>query len=732
MNNRGTSRRGLFAGIASAVIVAIGGATAGATEDKKEAFSPMADAVPVLDGRHVYIVPATADGAAAMKAADADVIAGYESFSLVSADGSANGLLIDAGADLRDDMSTVTVADGKLDPSSEPQLAATSGPSLAIVQFVGPVKDAWLDTLRKTGATVVTYISENAYVVHASGAQSAAVSALAAEDEVRAVTPFTAADKTSPGIDSSGTVEVAVETIAGAPGAAARKVLAGGEELRPHVALGGTVTKFAALNAADVDALSADPGVVSVEPWIEPQLLDERAASIVAGRVTPDGTTLTGAPNYLGYLEGNGFSTDLLSGVIDITDEGIDKGVVPVPPGSHDDFFVNGNDSAPSRIKYAQESTAADIDARDCGGHGTNVASIAAGFNDETGVTFEDAAGFNYGLGVAPRARIGATKIFNCAGSFDITSSFAALRSAAYTSGARISNNSWGANVGGAYNASAREHDFLVRDAQPGVAGNQQMTNIFSAGNSGAGGNTIGSPGTAKNVITVGASESIRSIGATDGCGVPDTGANNARDIIDFSSRGPTDDGRLKPDVVAPGTHVTGAQPQTGADYNGSGTCNPQFPAGSSIYTLVSGTSQAAPEVSGFAALIRDWFRREVGGGTAFPTPAMTKAIMVNTATDQVGGQTGAGGVNDNVPTQIQGWGRINLKNTLDNIPREYLDESSRFTSTGQLKRTTYSVADSARATEGDAGVYGRARTDLGQRVRQRPRPGRQCRRAEL
>ena len=697
MNRRGASRRELLAVVASFVVIGLGGASASATEENKAVPSPMADTVSALDGRHVYIVPSTADGAAAMKAADADVIAEYPSFSLVSADGSKNRLLVNAGADIRDDMSAVTVADGKLDPSSEPQLAATSGPSLAIVQFVGPIKDKWLETLRKTGATVVSYISENAYIVHASSAQTAAVSALAAEDEVRAVTPFTAAEKTAPGIESSGTVEVAVETIAGAPGAAARKVLAEGDELRAHAAFGGTVTKFAALDAAQVDALSTDPGVVSIEPWVEPQLFDERAALIVAGRVNSAGTsTLTGVPNYLGFLRGNGFSTDFAPGTIDITDEGIDKGVVPVPAGSHDDFFVNGNDLAPSRIKYAQESTV-DSNARDCGGHGTNVASIAAGFNDDAGAAVEDAAGFNYGLGIAPRARIGATKIFNCAGSFDVSTTFAALRSAAYASGARISNNSWGSNVGGAYDASAREFDFLVRDAQPGTAGNQQMINIFSAGNAGSGGNTIGSPGTAKNVITVGASESIRPIGATDGCGVTDAGADNARDIINFSSRGPTDDGRLKPDVVAPGTHITGAQPQTGADFNGSGTCNPQFPAGSSLYTLVSGTSQAAPEVSGFAALIRDWFRREVGGGTAVPSPALTKAIMVNTATDEVGGQTGAGGINDNAPTQIQGWGRINLKNTLDSTPREYLDQSSRFGSSGQLRRTTYTTADPAK-----------------------------------
>ena len=58
--------------------------------------------------------------------------------------------------------------------------------------------------------------------------------------------------------------------------------------------------------------------------------------------------------------------------------------------------------------------------ARDCGGHGTNVASIATGYNDGTGADNEDAAGFNYGLGVAPRMRVGASKIFNCAGQFSV------------------------------------------------------------------------------------------------------------------------------------------------------------------------------------------------------------------------------------------------------------------------------------------------------------------------
>jgi subtilisin-like proprotein convertase family protein len=647
-----------------------------------------------LPGRHLYVVPASGDGRAAIEQAGARVVARYESFSLVSADGAANPVLRSAGADRRDDMRSVAVGDGTLDPAVAPTLHAAGEESLALVQFVGPVKDSWLERIRKTGATVVTYMAQNAYLVHAGPAAGASLSALADDGAVRAVTPFTAAQKTASGIPASGTAKVAVETLAGAAGAAARDLLSAGKRLRPAAAYGGTVTEFAAIDAGRVAELAADPGVVGIEPWTAPKLLDERAAQIVASNLT--GGTAPSGPGYLAFLNGEGFPPSLQNVVLDITDEGVDQGVVPVPSGSHPDFFVNGNASGASRLMYAQEATAGDANARDCGGHGTNVASIAAGFNNKAGANFEDAQGFNYGLGISPRARIGATKIFNCAGNFDVQTSFTALRSAAYASGARISQNSWGANVGGAYTADSREFDFLVRDAQPTVNGNQQMTNIFSAGNAGAGPNTIGAPGTAKNVITVGAAENVRAIGATDGCGVTDAGANSAKDIIDFSSRGPTDDGRLKPDVVAPGTHVTGAQPQTGADYNGSGTCNPQFPAGSSIYTLVSGTSQAAPEVSGMATLIRDWFSREVSSGTA-PSPAMTKAIMVNTATDEVGGNDGAGGTNASVPTQIQGWGRINLKRILDGTTRQYVDQSSKLGATGQRNRRTYAISSPAK-----------------------------------
>ena len=64
-------------------------------------------------------------------------------------------------------------------------------------------------------------------------------------------------------------------------------------------------------------------------------------------------------------------------------------------------------------MNYTNDYTL-DVNGKDCGGHGTNVASIATGASNATG---QDAAGYRHGLGVAPYAKVGASKIFRCSGS---------------------------------------------------------------------------------------------------------------------------------------------------------------------------------------------------------------------------------------------------------------------------------------------------------------------------
>jgi subtilisin-like proprotein convertase family protein len=268
--------------------------------------------------------------------------------------------------------------------------------------------------------------------------------------------------------------------------------------------------------------------------------------------------------------------------------------------------------------------------------------------------------------------------------------------------------------VFGAYNADSQSYDALVRDAQPAgssfpTAGNQEMVIVFSAGNSGAGANSIGSPGTGKNVFCIGAAENVQPFGGNDGCGIADSGADNANDIIGFSSRGPCDDGRQKPDIVAPGTHVSGgvfqvaAPPASGqADvcYDGSGVCGGLtpaifFPAGQQWWTASSGTSHSCPAVAGGCALVRQFF---INQGFAPPSPAMTKSFLMNSARYMSGGA----GTGDSLWSPNQGMGEMNLGEAFNRLavtPTFLRDEvpADMFTATGQTRSWSGTIADSTK-----------------------------------
>jgi subtilisin-like proprotein convertase family protein len=654
---------------------------------------------------HLLLVPSDADGMAALARTDARVLAEYESFALVEAEGADDARLRDAGAERRDDMRTVETAAGELDLTTDrSSLAAKEAPdrreTLALIQFVGPPKEAWVERLRDTGARIVTYQAENAYVVHATGAAVDRLAALqGGRPEVRAVSVLTAADKLED--RSSRTGVFAVTTVSGAAGEDARDEAAAlAAAAGAPVTVGATRTDYRELSAEEAARLAKDPGVVSIEAEGQPELFDERAAQIVAGNLDS-----SFEPDYLDWVVDPARIPDesTFDFAIDVTDEGLDNGAIPT---AHPDF--NQQETGPTRVSYMANYTS-DSNARDCGGHGTNVASIAAGYNIRTSSPeYQDDLNFNHGLGVAPFARIGASKIFRCDGGFSLSWTPAGLTAAAYAAGARISNNSWGTGsltAWGDYSARAAAYDALVRDARP-EAGDQPMVEVFAAGNDGddipgspnEGYGTVSAEGSAKNVITVGASEGVFALDdPPDGCGVLNSEANSARDIINFSSRGPTDDGRLKPDLVAPGTHITGAVPRHGG-YNDSGVCD-RFLFGSEWYSVVSGSSQATPQVSGAAALLRHWYRRTQTGDTADPSPALTKALLVNTATDMAGGVDGKGSSIAAGPNNNQGWGRVNLGAAFDPTAREFRDQAPAdiIGASGQVRLTSYDVPDPSR-----------------------------------
>lgn len=416
-------------------------------------------------------------------------------------------------------------------------------------------------------------------------------------------------------------------------------------------------------------SLARESGVYKVLPWVPPRLHDERSGQILAGAVETTGE-VTG-PGYLAWLQSKGLD-QLPTIIVDITDDGFDKGSTSdVPPE-----FLDREGA--SRVVYARDFSQ-DHMAHDLSGHGTlNASILAAGVANSV-----DADGFDYALGVAPMARIGSSRIFNDRGDFDVFAFYSTITAPAVRDGVRVSSNSWG-SPSNLYSADAIEYDQLVRDADPETPGDQPLVVVFSAGNGGPGGR-IETPGTAKNVITVGAAEGVRS--GTDGCRLGPTAADSALDIAFFSAGGPVDDGRIKPDIVAPGTHITGTLSRADG-YTGVGVCG-AFPGDRTRFTWSSGTSHAAPAVAGAAALLSAFLESTRG---AAPSPALVKAWLLNTTRYMTGV-----GANDDLPSIRQGWGLLDLDRAFDDAPRVVVDQTDRLDTEGLTRDFVCVPADPTR-----------------------------------
>jgi len=708
-----------------------------------------------LTDRHKVEVsdPATL---ARLLAGGAELVADYGSFQRLvvsSAAFAAN----DAGILLnRDEENTVLLHAGPLDTTTtvakarRHSLAAFGGRKLHLVQFAAPVAPQWFEDLGRTGVRIVTYIPNNAYLLYGTASEIAAVQTLAqTAPHIQWEGEYATTDRIHPAIQilsASSNALYAIQLVA--DDAANPATIALVEQWAPDKRL---VRREAVLDyrnlivllpSAAIAAIAAQPDVVFIRPYMMPHKFDERQDQILAGNLT--GTVPSG-PGYLAWLASRGFTQEQFTAsgfVVDVTDSGIDNGTTSP---NHFGLYTGGNVGQPSRVAYVRlEGTAnSGSTLQGLDGHGNLNSHVIAGYNDLSGWPHVDSTGYRYGLGVCPFVRVGSSVVFD-PGTFT-NPDYANLLSQAYHDGARISSDSWGSDTAGAYDTDAQAYDALVRDAQPSgstyaTAGNQEMTIVFAAGNAGSAAQTVGSPGTAKNVITVGASENVRShspanggtdSAGNDGCSTADVDADNAGDIASFSSRGPCSDGRRKPEIVAPGTHITGGVAQgvrtaAGAGsaisgFEGSGVCGLPgggtagsplnfFPTNQQFYTTSSGTSHSTPAVSGGAALVRQYF---INKGWAAPSPAMTKAWLVNSAR-YLGGVS----ANDTLWSNNQGMGEMNLGAAFDDVPRISRDQLTNdlFTATGQARtfittitntnkpvRVTLTWTDAPGATSGNA-----------------------------
>ncbi|HET9532080.1 MAG TPA: S8 family serine peptidase [Blastocatellia bacterium] len=631
----------------------------------------------------------------------------YGAYTLIEASDSALASLDSAALEraiVRDDMNLILLRRGQIDTTGpEPQVSSdlkqprSLSRSLHLVQLTGPPTPSMVDALKSSGAKIVSYIPNNAYLVWASTGELARIRALDGQTGIiQWEAPFHPAYKLDPRLRLEGRepLSVSIEMVDSpeADRAVAEIEAIAQQTLMPALRAAGTVHLKVRIEPSRLKDVARAASVISIEPWARIRLSDERANQIVAGAVTEESVNnivvnRPSHPGFLPFLNSLGFNSNF-DFAVDVADTGFDIGSEDFRLMHQDFLDQSGNSRIAYLFDFSRDSDFHPDDLRtlpvhDALGHGTINASIIGGFNINSGSAFADSLGFQYGLGIAPFARVGISKIFNDRSEFGFGVSFTSYISAAYRNGARISNNSWGScdlftgfcNI---YSGDARIFDSLVRDADPDQPGNQGMVIVFAAGNDGQSEpQSIGNQATAKNVIAVGASENFRATGPDgeslrDGCGVPASGADNALDIIVFSSGGPVQDGRYKPDLVAPGTHMTGAVPQD-PFYSAKpeielGVCDRYFPSGQTRYTWSSGTSHSAPMVSGAAALAYQWLRTKHGFD---PSPALVKAFILN-STRYVAGRFGG----DSLPGARQGWGLLSLSRMFEQSERIIYDQS--------------------------------------------------------
>lgn len=426
------------------------------------------------------------------------------------------------------------------------------------------------------GQDIQTYVDNRAFIVKLEGRSHKRVKGIA---EVKSITPYSAKYRVSPSllrkasvkdssdieasrIEESADLEnrlspVTIQMFSGESVDAIKDLVAGnGGEVLHSYAAEDQPRMYAVIPRGKISELSREQSILWVESNRPPTLKNNVARNIVLASSQPQAKGLTGAGQ-----------------IVAIADTGLDVGEVD---SIHPDFRdrVKSLQSFPVVKRYnpwlgyvlnpGDDDGSADLNT----GHGTHVAGSAVG----SGLASDGVL-----QGIAPSAMLVFQAVeqwteFKNKKKHDLSGmpiDISQLLSRAYQAGARIHSNSWGMFGDGEYSSLSEDFDRFIWK-------NKDMLVLAAAGNSGEDKNqdgevdssSIGSPATAKNVLAVGASENLRpNVSQTYRNIYPksidnDRMANSVDQVAAFSSRGADKGGRIKPDLVAPGTLVLSSRTQ--------------------------------------------------------------------------------------------------------------------------------------------------------------------------
>ncbi len=546
-----------------------------------------------------------------------------------------------------------------------------------LVQFIGPVKDAWVRGVKRAGGEPRTPYQDFVYVVRADEkalarivalpfvrwvghlphrARLAPVVALALRGKKAAALPRTRQ------LPSMYTIEFFGAEDLRAGRSAVKKL---GFKVLNKNAKGNVLIVEAsgadAARAKTLERLSAVHGVRAIRGRSLKRTSNDVAAGIM-------GTAASLGQSGLG-LSGKGET-------VAICDTGLDTGD---PDHVHPDFagrvawiksYPITSDFDPYISNPRGNDGPADLDS----GHGTHVAGSVLG----NGAASRGLAGLNGPIrGLAYNTKLVFQAVeqelqwknpahqqlygrYLLAG---IPHDLTALFADAYRRRARIHSNSWGGGEPGEYDEQCEQLDRFVWQ-------HKTFCVLVAAGNDGTDKDgdgrinpmSVTSPATAKNGITVGACENRRPAFNSETYGkwwpqdypvAPfrnDPMADDSAQVVVFSSRGPTQDGRVKPDVVAPGTFILSTRSTQIAPNNRAWAAFPP----SKLYFHMGGTSMATPLVAGAVAVMREYLRKQ--RRMESPSAALLKAALILGA-QRLPGHAPAEALLDN----HQGSGRVNI-----------------------------------------------------------------------